>query len=100
MRGLGRVYQSSVGVACATGNTEAGGLLLLLGGLVVVVVVGVGEDQVLRGRGGRFSSSPHRLLQQGCQVQTEEHRAGSVFAAGIGWREVVGTGESLTFAQG
>lgn len=40
-------YQSCMGIACATGNIEAGGRLLLRC-LVVVVVVGVSEDQVLR----------------------------------------------------
>ncbi len=55
-------YKSSMSVAC---GVAAGGRLWWL------VVVGVGEDQTLRGRGGRwFSSSTHRLLQQRGEVQT------------------------------
>lgn len=65
-----------MGVACATGKTEAGGRLLLLRCLVVV---GVSEDQVLRGCRRRFSYSPHRLLQQGCQVQTDKDQCEIVF---------------------
>lgn len=70
-------YQSSMRVACATGGVAAGGRLLLLRRRLVVVVVGVGEDQTLRGRGGRcFSSSNHRLLQQRGEVQTNTETDG------------------------
>lgn len=63
-------YQSSMCVARATSGVAGGGQLLLLWGLVV----GVGEDQTLRGRGGRwFSSSDHRLLQQRGEVQTNKN---------------------------
>ncbi len=63
-------YQSSMCVACATSGTAAGRRLLLLLQRWLVVV-GVGEDQALGGRGGRwFSPSTHRLLQQRGEVQT------------------------------
>lgn len=62
-------YQSSMCIACAASSITGWGQLLLM--LWRLVVVGIGENQTLRGRGRRwFSSSNHRLLQQGGEVQT------------------------------
>lgn len=73
-------YQSSMCVACAASGVAAGGRLLLRRLVVVVVVVGVGEDQTLRGRRGRwFSSTNHRLLQQRGEVQTNTGLVSKVY---------------------